>query len=147
MKALNYKTKFANSETVERKWYVIDAEGQTLGRMVTRIASVLKGKHKPSYTAHADCGDYVIVLNSDKVHLSGSKWEDKNYISYSGYPGGQKVTAAKDMNKRRPTFVIENAVKGMLPKTRLGRQQFRNLFVYADNKHPHEAQKPEELKF
>jgi len=147
VKSLTYKTKFANAGTVERKWFVVDAEGQTLGRMVTQIATVLRGKHKPSYSPHVDCGDYVIVINSDKVHLGGNKWDDKNYITFSGYPGGQKVTAAKDYNKKRPTAVVENAVRGMLPKTRLGREQFRNLFVYAEGEHPHEAQKPEPLKF
>ena len=147
VKALNYKTRFANKETVDRKWYIVDATGMTLGRMVTRIATILKGKHKPSYSPHVDCGDNVIVINSDKIHLSGNKWDAKNFITYSGYPGGQKVTSMKELNRRRPTAIVENAVRGMLPKTRLGREQFRNLFVYADDQHPHEAQKPETLKF
>ena len=146
MNTLSYRTQHAKKETIQREWYVVDAEGKTLGRLVSQIATVLRGKHKPSYTPHVDAGDYVIVLNSDKVHLSGNKWNDKTYLTYSGYPGGQKSTVAKDLNKRHPDALVEKAVKGMLPKNRLGRQMFRKLFVYQGSEHPHTAQKPKELK-
>ncbi|NNC94565.1 MAG: 50S ribosomal protein L13 [Chitinophagales bacterium] len=146
MNTLSYRTQHARKEDVTRDWYVVDAEGQTLGRLVSRIATVLRGKHKASYTAHVDTGDYVIVLNSNKIHLSGNKWNDKKYITFSGYPGGQKITAAKDLNRKKPTAMIEQSVKGMLPKNRLGRQMFKKLFVYDGNEHPHTAQKPKELK-
>ena len=145
MDSLSYRTKFTANESVNREWYVVDAEGQILGRLVTQIATILRGKHKPSYTPHIDDGDYVIVLNSDKVRLTGKKWDDKNYISYSGYPGGQKTIAAKDLNIKKPIAVIENAVKGMLPKNKLGRQMFKKLFVYQGTEHPHLAQQPKEL--
>ena len=146
MNTLSYKTKSANKDTVERKWYVVDADGQTLGRMCTKIATVLKGKHKPSYTPHVDCGDNVIVINADKVRLTGSKMEQKVYSTYSGYPGGQKSTTAAELMTKKPYAMVEKAVKGMLPKNRLGRAMFRKLYVYAGEEHPHAAQKPEELK-
>ena len=146
MNTLSYKTKSANKDTVERKWYVVDADGQTLGRMCTKIATVLKGKHKPSYTPHVDCGDNVIVINADKVRLTGSKMEQKVYLTYSGYPGGQKSTTAAELMTKKPYAMVEKAVKGMLPKNRLGRAMFRKLYVYAGEEHPHAAQKPEELK-
>ena len=146
MNTLSYKTKSANKETVERKWYVVDADGQTLGRMCTKIATVLKGKHKPSYTPHVDCGDNVIVINADKVRLTGSKMEQKVYLTYSGYPGGQKSTTAAELMAKKPYAIVEKAIKGMLPKNRLGRAMFRKLYVYAGEEHPHAAQKPEELK-
>ena len=147
MDTLSYKTISANKQTVERKWYIVDAEGQTLGRMCTGIATVLRGKHKPSYTPHCDCGDNVIVINADKIHLSGAKWTKKEYITFSGYPGGQKRTAARDLMAKKPFALVENAVRGMLPKNRLGRQMFKKLFVYAGADHKHGAQKPETLKF
>ena len=145
MNTLSYKTKSANKDTVERKWYVVDADGQTLGRMCTKIATVLKGKHKPSYTPHVDCGDNVIVINADKVRLTGSKMEKKVYLTYSGYPGGQKSTTAAELMAKKPYAMVEKAVKGMLPKNRLGRAMFRKLYVYAGEEHPHAAQKPESL--
>ena len=145
MDTLSYKTKHENNQTIQRDWYVVDAEGQTLGRLVTRIATVLRGKHKPSYSQHVDCGDHVIVLNSDKVHLSGNKWKDKTYLSFSGYPGGQKSITAEKLNVKKPIALIENSVRGMLPKNRLGRQMFKKLFVYSGSEHPHGAQKPEPL--
>ena len=145
MNTLSYKTQSANKDTVDRKWFVVDAEGQTLGRMCTKIATVLKGKHKPSYTPHVDTGDNVIVINADKIRLTGSKMEQKVYLSYSLYPGGQKSVTAKELMVKKPYSVVERAVKGMLPKNKLGRAMFKKLFVYAGAEHPHAAQKPENL--
>ncbi len=147
MDTLSYKTKSARKEDVVRKWYVVDAENMVLGRMCTEIATILRGKHKPSYTPHVDCGDNVIVINADKVRLTGSKWDQKVYLTYSGYPGGQKSKTAKELHAKKPFAVIENAVKGMLPKNRLGRAMFKKLYVYAGTEHQHVAQKPEPLKF
>ena len=134
-------------ETVERKWYVIDAEGVALGRLATKVATVLKGKHKPTFTPHIDCGDYVIVVNAEKVKLTGNKLNDKMYYNHSGYTGGLRERNAKTMIENYPEEMIERAVKGMLPKGRLGRQMYRKLFVYAGSEHKHSAQKPVELKF
>jgi len=142
---LSYKTQSANKDTVDRKWFVVDAEGQTLGRMCTKIATVLKGKHKPSYTPHVDTGDNVIVINADKIRLTGSKMEQKVYLSYSLYPGGQKSITAQELMVKKPYAVVEKAVKGMLPKNKLGRAMFKKLYVYAGPEHPHAAQKPENL--
>ena len=142
MRHLSYKTKFVTKQTHKPAWFVIDATGQSVGRMSTKIASYLRGNHKPTYTPHADGGDYIIVLNADKVTLSGNKMEQKNYITFSGYPGGKKEEAAKDLLSRRPEVVIERAVKGMLPKNRLGRAMYKKLFVYTGDTHPHTAQKP-----
>ena len=133
-------------ETVERKWYVVDAEGVTLGRLATKVAVVLKGKHKPTYTPHIDCGDYVIVVNAEKVKLTGNKLEDKKYYNHSGYPGGLRERNAKTMIEKYPEEMIERAVKGMLPKGPLGREMGKKLFVYAGPDHKHQAQKPIELK-
>ena len=147
MDTLSYKTKSENKDSVERKWYVIDAEGEVVGRLCTRIATVLRGKHKASYTPHFDAGDYVIVINADKVRFTGAKWDQKEYITYSGHPGGQKRTVAKNMMAKTPYAIIENAVKGMLPTNKLGRAMIKKLFVYAGDEHPHHAQKPEDFKF
>ena len=133
-------------ETVERKWYVIDAEGVTLGRLATKVAVVLKGKHKATFTPHVDCGDYVIVVNASKVKLTGNKLEDKKYYNHSGYVGGLRERNAKTMIEKYPEEMIERAVKGMLPKGRLGRTMGKKLFVYAGPSHNHEAQKPIEMK-
>lgn len=127
-------------------WYIVDAENQTLGRLCSRIATVLRGKHKASFTPHVDCGDYVVVLNADKVKLTGKKMTDKKYVTHSGYPGGQKTTSPKDLIKHRPGAVMENAVRGMLPKNKLGRAMFKKLFVYTGTDHPHQAQQPKPLK-
>lgn len=147
MDTRSYKTIHANKETVERKWYIIDAEGEVVGRLCSRIATVLRGKHKPSFTPHFDAGDYVIVINADKVRFTGQKLFQKEYQTYSGYPGGQKRTLAKDMLSNKPIVVMERGVKGMLPKNRLGRAMYKKLFVYAGPEHPHEAQKPEPFNF
>lgn len=146
MDTLSYKTKSAKNTEVVRQWFIVDAEGEVLGRMGSKVASVLRGKHKPSYTPHVDTGDYVIIVNADKVRLTGAKLEDKEYLSYSGYPGGQKSITAKELMAKQPTKVVEKAITGMLPKNKLGRAMIKKLFVYADAAHPHAAQKPQELK-
>ena len=133
-------------ETVERNWYVIDAEGVSLGRLATRVADVLRGKHKPTYTPHIDCGDYVIVVNASKVNLTGNKLNDKIYYNHSGYTGGLRERTAKEMRENYPVEMVERAVKGMIPHTRLGRQVAKKLFVYEGLEHPHAAQKPVEMK-
>jgi len=133
-------------ETVERNWYVIDAEGVNLGRLATRVADVLRGKHKPTYTPHIDCGDFVIVVNASKVNLTGNKLNDKIYYNHSGYTGGLRERTAKEMRENYSVEMIERAVKGMIPHTRLGRQVAKKLFVYAGAEHPHMAQKPVEME-
>lgn len=140
------KTFMANDKTITRKWYVVDASGQTLGRLATKVASVIKGKHKPTYTPHVDSGDYVIVINADKIHLTGKKWTGKKYYSHSGYPSGLSETSAKDVMAKFPTRMVEKAVVGMLPHTALGRQMAKKLFVYAGDTHKHQAQQPETLE-
>ncbi|MFB5066515.1 MAG: 50S ribosomal protein L13 [Candidatus Wallacebacter cryptica] len=140
------KTYMANKENIERKWYVIDATDKTLGRLATQIATILRGKHKPIYTPHVDTGDHVIVINAEKVRLTGNKLQDKKYYRHSGYPGGLRVrTAGQILSSGRPEQVLKLAVKGMLPHNRLGRKMFKKLKVYAGNEHPHSAQKPEKL--
>ena len=146
MRHLSYKTKFINKETHKAEWFLIDASNLTVGRLSTRLASILRGKHKPTYTPHADGGDHVIVLNADKVVFTGNKNEQKIYLDFSGYPGGQKQEMAKDLLKRHPERVIERAVKGMLPKNRLGRAMYKKLHVYAGDQHPHTAQQPKALE-
>lgn len=147
MKHLSFKTQSANEKIVKRDWYVVDATNMTVGRMCTKIASVLRGKNKAYYTPHFDCGDYVIVVNSGKAKFTGNKMEQKEYQTFSGYPGGQKAETAKSLIARRPNVVIERAVKGMLPKNRLGRAMYKKLFVYEGAEHPHTAQQPKEMKF
>ena len=133
-------------ETVNRKWYVIDAEGKSLGRVASLAATYLRGKHKPTYTPHIDCGDNIIIINAEKVNLTGNKLENKMYYNHSQYVGGLRERTAKVMREQYPVEMMERAVKGMLPKGRLGRQMYKKLFVYADEKHPHTAQKPVEMK-
>ena len=139
-------TYMQKKEDVKRNGYVVDAEGLTLGRLATQVASVLRGKHKPTYTPHIDCGDYVIVVNASKVNLTGNKLDDKIYYNHSGYTGGLRERTARTMKEKYPEEMIERAIKGMLPKGRLGRQMYRKLFVYAGENHPHTAQQPVELK-
>ena len=146
MDTLSYKTQSAKKEEVEHKWYVVDAENQVVGRLCTQIAHILRGKHKPSYTPHVDCGDYVIVINADKVRFTGNKMDQKEYITFSGYPGGQKRRTAKEQMEKKPFAIVESAVRGMLPKNRLGKAMFKKLFVYTGTEHPHAAQKPEVLE-
>ena len=147
MSKLHFTTKHANEATVQHNWYVVDGTNQTVGRMCAKIAAVLRGKNKAYYTPHVDCGDYIIVINAEKIVFTGNKLEDKMYQTYSGYPGGQKEESAKNLLRRRPDAVIERAVKGMLPKNRLGRKMFKKLFVYAGSGHQHIAQKPQTLTF
>ncbi|MBS1597284.1 MAG: 50S ribosomal protein L13 [Bacteroidetes bacterium] len=147
MSKLHFTTKHANEATVQRNWYVVDGTNQTVGRICSKIAAVLRGKNKVYYSPHVDCGDFVIVINADKVLFTGNKLEEKVYLNFSGYPGGQKQETAKNLLRRRPEVVVERAVKGMLPKNRLGRKLFKKLFVYAGTEHPHGAQKPQTLTF
>lgn len=147
MNTLSYKTVSANKETVNKEWVIIDAEGAVLGRLSSLIASMLRGKHKTNYTPHVDCGDNVVVINAEKVVLTGKKWSDKEYVRHTGYPGGQRFTTAQEMLKKNPISLVENAVRGMLPKNRLGSALYRNLHVYAGATHPHEAQKPKKIEF
>jgi large subunit ribosomal protein L13 len=144
---LSYKTISANKATVQKDWVVVDAENQILGRLCSEIAKIIRGKHKASYTPHVDCGDQVIVINADKVRLTGKKMTDKVYIRHTGYPGGQRFATPREVLAKNPRGVVEAAVKGMLPKNRLGRALFNNLFVYAGSEHPHVAQQPKEIKF
>jgi len=143
---LSYKTKSASKHSVERSWYIIDATDAIVGRMCTQIATILRGKHRTDYTPHVDCGDFVIVINAEKVRFTGNKLNDKKYITYSGYPGGQKSKTAKQLLNTRPIKVVENAVRGMLPKNKLGRAMFKKMFVYEGAEHPHTAQKPQTLE-
>lgn len=136
-------TFMANAQNIERKWYVVDAEGKTLGRLASEVASILRGKHKPTYTPHVDTGDHVIILNAAKIELTGNKLNDKIYYRHSGHPGGLKTRTANDMRTKHPERMLELAVKGMLPKNSLGRQMGKKLHVYAGAEHPHEAQQPE----
>jgi len=142
----SYKTISANKATVNKEWLLVDANEEVLGRLASKVAYLLRGKHKPDFTPHVDTGDNVIIINAEKVKLTGNKWKEKAYISHSGYPGGQKVILAEDLLKKKPIAVIEKAVKGMLPRNRLGRAVFRNLHVFAGSEHTHEAQKPKEVK-
>jgi len=142
---LSYRTKSVNKESADKKWLIVDAEGQTLGRLSSRIAYVLRGKHKPTFTPHADTGDNVIVINAEKVELGGNKWEQKTYIRHTGYPGGQRETTAQELKDKHPERLVEKAVKGMLPKNKLGAELFRNLYVYVGTEHKHEGQQPENL--
>lgn len=146
MNTLSYKTVSAKKETVVRKWYVVDAEGETVGRLSSKIAAVLMGKTKPSFTPHVDTGDYVIIVNAEKVRFTGNKIDQKEYLSYSLYPGGQKSTTAREMLDKHPVRVLEKSIRGMLPKTKLGDAMYKKLFVYEGTAHPHGAQKPETLK-
>ncbi|MBN2666528.1 MAG: 50S ribosomal protein L13 [Bacteroidales bacterium] len=146
MNTLSYKTISANKETVNKEWVIVDAEGATLGRLATVIASTLRGKHKTNFTPHVDCGDNVVVINAEKINLSGTKMENKEYIRHTGYPGGQRITKAKDLLRKKPISLVEEAVKGMLPKNRLGSALYKNMHVYAGPSHPHEAQKPRKLE-
>lgn len=145
MNTLSYKTVSANRETVNKDWVLVDAEGQTLGRLASKVAILIRGKHKTNYTPHVDCGDNVIVINAEKVVLSGNKLDEKVYIRYTGYAGGQRQLTAKELLARKPIALVEKAVKGMLPKNKLGSKLFTNLFVVEGAEHKHEAQKPKTI--
>ncbi len=142
MDTQSYKTVSANAATVTKEWVVIDATNMVLGRLASRVAIMLRGKHRPNFTPHVDCGDNVIIINAEKVRLTGKKLTDKVYVRHTGYPGGQRFATPKELLSRKPTAVVMEAVRGMLPKNRLGAQMFRNLYVYAGPEHPHEAQQP-----
>ncbi len=144
---LSYKTISANKETAQKEWVVVDAQGEVLGRLASQIARLIRGKHKTNFTPHVDCGDNVIVINAEKVRLTGSKMTDKIYVRHTGYPGGQRFTTPRQMLDKHPERVLEHAIKGMLPKNRLGRRLFTNLHVYTGDQHPHEAQQPTVVKF
>ncbi|MDR0659419.1 MAG: 50S ribosomal protein L13 [Prevotellaceae bacterium] len=145
MDTLSYKTVSANKATANKEWVVIDATNVVLGRLASRAAMILRGKYKTNYTPHVDCGDNVIIVNAAKVRLTGKKLTDKVYVRHTGYPGGQRFATPAELLKRKPNAVVEEAIRGMLPKNRLGSQLFRNLFVYEGSEHPHEAQKPKEI--
>jgi len=139
---LSYKTVSANKATVQKEWVVVDAEGHNLGRLASKVAMLLRGKYKPSYTPHVDCGDNVIIINAEKINLTGNKLDDKTYIRHTGYPGGQRSLTAKEIQAKNPAILVEKAVKGMLPKNKLGAQLFRNLSVNVGSEHKHAAQQP-----
>jgi large subunit ribosomal protein L13 len=145
MDTLSYKTISANRETVNKEWVIIDAENEVLGRLSSIAAKFLRGKYKPNFTPHVDCGDNVIVINAEKIKLTGNKWTQKEYVRHSGYPGGQRVRTPQELLVKKPTAILEIAIKGMLPKNTLGSALFRNLHVYAGIEHPHEAQKPKSI--
>ena len=143
----SYKTTYANKATVEKGWVVVDANAQVLGRVASQIAKIIRGKHKPSYSPHVDCGDNVIVINAEKVRMTGKKWNNRVIFTHSGYPGGQREHTPELIRSKHPERLIEHAVRGMLPKNSLGRELFRSLHVYVGGEHPHQAQQPKELKF
>ncbi len=146
MDSLSYKTISANKGTVQKEWVIVDADSAVLGRLASQIASILRGKHKTSYTPHVDCGDNVIVINCDKIRLTGKKWTDKEYIRHTGYPGGQRVRTPREVKEKfSGARLVEMAVKGMLPRNRLGRKLFNNLYAYAGSEHPHQAQQPKPI--
>lgn len=145
MNTLSYKTVSANAATVKKEWVLIDAENQVLGRLASNAASVLRGKMKTNFTPHVDCGDNVIIINADKILLTGKKLDDKEYIRHTGYPGGQRTSTPRELLAKKPESVVEKAIKGMLPKNRLGRALYRNLYVYAGPEHPHQAQQPKTI--
>jgi large subunit ribosomal protein L13 len=144
---LSYKTISANKATVQKEWVVVDAHSLVLGRVASEVAKILRGKHKPNFTPHVDCGDNVIVVNAEKVRLTGKKWNEKVYVRHTGYPGGQRIATPRILMEKSPITLVEKAVRGMLPKNRLGRQLYTNLHVYAGSEHPHSAQQPKEVKF
>ena len=145
MDTLSYKTISANKATVQKEWVVVDATDQVLGRLSAKVAKLLRGKYKPSYTPHVDCGDNVIIINADKVILTGNKWTDRVYLNFTGYPGGQKKTSPAELIKKGEAKLFNKVVKGMLPKNKLGAQLLRNLYVYAGSEHPHAAQQPKTI--
>lgn len=146
MDTLSFKTQSANKDTVNKEWVLLNAENEILGRLASKAANLLRGKHKTNFTPHVDCGDNVVIINAEKIRLTGKKWTDKQYIRYTGYPGGQRFTTPEELMKKNPIAMVEKAIKGMLPKNRLGSDLYRNLHVYAGAEHKHEAQNPKELE-
>ena len=145
MNTLSYKTISTNKESANKEWVLVDAEDAILGRLASKVAKIIRGKNKPNFSPHVDCGDNVVIINAEKILLSGNKMDHKEYVRHTGYPGGQRFTKVGDLLKKKPEAVVEKAVKGMLPKNRLGSALFKNLHVYAGNEHPHEAQKPKKI--
>lgn len=142
MNTLSYRTVSANKATVNKEWLVVDAEGEVLGRLASKVAKLIRGKHKPNFTPHVDCGDNVVIINAEKIKLTGNKWNDKTYVRHTGYPGGQRTLSANELFGKSPSRVVEKAVKGMLPKNKLGSALFRNLYVYDGGEHQQDAQSP-----
>jgi large subunit ribosomal protein L13 len=142
---LSYKTVSANKATATKEWVIVDAQNEVVGRLSARVAMVLRGKHKPNYTPHVDCGDNVVIINAEKVRFTGNKFAKKEYVRHTGYPGGQRFTTVEQMMAKKPVAVLEKAIKGMLPKNKLGAALFRNLHVYAGSEHPHGAQEPKTI--
>jgi len=142
---LSYKTVSANKNTVNKEWLLVDADGQTLGRLASKVAMLIRGKYKPNYTPHVDCGDNVVIINAEKIVLTGKKWTDKTYVRHTGYPGGQRTLTAKELFGKSPSRLVEKAIKGMLPKNKLGSALFRNLYVYNGAEHKQQAQSPKEF--
>ena len=145
MNTLSYKTVSANKDTAKKEWLLVDADGQTLGRLASKVAMLIRGKYKTNYTPHVDCGDNVVVVNAEKISMTGNKWNDKTYIRHTGYPGGQRSTSATEMLQKNPTSIVEKAVRGMLPKNKLGNALFRNLYVYEGAEHKQQAQNPKAI--
>lgn len=146
MNTLSYKTQSANQQSVNKEWILVDAKSQTVGRLASQVAAIIRGKHKPYFTPHVDCGDNVIIINAEKVRFTGKKWDKKVYISYTGYPGGQRSVTPRQVRSSFPIRILEHAVRGMLPKNRLGHKLFHNLFIYPGQEHIHTAQQPKEIK-
>lgn len=147
MDAVSYKTVSANAKTVNKEWVLVDASDMVVGRLSSEVARIIRGKHKPNFTPHVDCGDNVIIINAEKVRFTGNKMKEKEYVHYTGYPGGQRFATPTEWMRKNPALILENSIRGMLPKTKLGRELFRNLHVFVGTAHPHGAQKPKEIKF
>ncbi len=147
MNTPSYKTVSANAQTVKKDWFIVDADNQIVGRLASEVAKILRGKHKPSFTPHADCGDQVVIINAENVKFTGKKFTDKTYVRYTGFPGGQRFSTPEKVAQKDATRILRHAIKGMLPKSKLGDQLLTNVFIYTGPKHPHEAQQPKELKF
>ena len=145
MNTTSYKTTSANKETVTKDWLLVDAENEILGRLASKVAKIVRGKNKVNFTPHVDCGDNVVIINAEKIQLTGNKWDHKEYVRHTGYPGGQRFTTVKQMLDKNPTEIVRKAVKGMLPKNRLGSALMRNVFIYEGSEHPHQAQKPKKI--
>lgn len=145
MDTVSYKTISANERTVNKEWLLVDAANEPVGRLASKVAFLLRGKHKTDFTPHVDCGDNIVIINADKVRFTGKKWTDKEYVRNTGYPGGKRVQTPKELHAKHPERIVEHAVRGMLPKNRLGRHIFKNMFVYAGAEHQQEAQKPKKI--
>jgi len=143
----SYKTVSANKETVKKDWFIVDADNQIVGRLASEVAKILRGKHKPSFTPHVDCGDQVVIINAENAKFTGKKFTDKQYVRYTGFPGGQRFATPEKVAEKDPTRILKHAIKGMLPKNKLGAKLLTNVFIYTGGNHPHEAQQPKELKF